>query len=179
MVDAPSKAAETQEKTKKKPKLILMIIIGVGVLLLAGGGFFAYKKFFAHKPAAVEAGAEQGAESETGKESHGGDKKGPSVIGEIFSLDPFVVNLSDPKARRYLKLKIEIELDSPAGKERATKATPKLRDAVIMMLTSLTFEEVMSPEGKFRIRDELLESFTQILKPEKVKNIYFTEFVVQ
>jgi len=179
---AEASKTEDQDQPKKKSKLILLIIVGVGVCLLAGGGFMAYKKFFGHKASSTEAGAEagggHGAEAEA--ERGGGDrKKLPEVIAEVLPMDPFVVNLSDPKAKRYLKLKIEIEIETPAGKERATKATPKLRDAVIMMLTSLTFDEVMSPEGKFRIRDELLERFTQVLKPEKVKNIYFTEFVVQ
>ena len=54
-----------------------------------------------------------------------------------------------------------------------------MRDAVIVMLTSLSFEEVMTPEGKIRIRDELLIRFNQILKPDRIKNIYFTEFLVQ
>ena len=56
---------------------------------------------------------------------------------------------------------------------------PKLRDMVITLLTSLTFEEVMTPEGKVQIRDELLERFNQILRPDRVRNIYFTDFVVQ
>jgi flagellar FliL protein len=37
----------------------------------------------------------------------------------------------------------------------------------------------MTPEGKIRIRDELLERFNQIMRPDRIKNIYFTEFVVQ
>ena len=63
--------------------------------------------------------------------------------------------------------------------DKATKVSPKLRDMVIMMLTSLGFEEVMTPEGKIRVRDELLERFNEIMRPDHIKNIYFTEFVVQ
>jgi flagellar FliL protein len=63
--------------------------------------------------------------------------------------------------------------------EKAKQVAPKLRDMVIMMLTSLSFEEVMTPEGKIRIRDELLERFNQVMRPDRIKNIYFTEFVVQ
>lgn len=156
---------EGQEAPKKKSKLLFFIILGVVILLLGGGGFFAYTKFLAPKPAV---------ETETAEKA-----EPQSPIGEMFALEPFVVNLADPQGKRYLKLKIEIELESPLAVEKATKVAPKLRDMVIMMLTSLSFEEVMTPEGKIRIRDELLERFNQIMRPDRIKNIYFTEFVVQ
>jgi len=157
---------ETQEAPKKKSRLLFFIILGVTLLLLGGGGFFTYKKFLAPQPVAPAEGEATQAEAQT-------------PIGEIFALEPFVVNLADPQGKRYLKLKIEIELESPAAVEKATKVAPKLRDMVIMMLTSLSFEEVMTPEGKIRIRDELLERFNQIMRPDRIKSIYFTEFVVQ
>lgn len=48
-----------------------------------------------------------------------------------------------------------------------------------MLLSSLSFEEIMTPEGKIRIRDELLERFNVVLRPVRVRNVYFTEFVLQ
>ncbi len=166
MVDEKD-SQETEEAPKKKSKMLFFIILGVAILLLGGGGFFAYTKFVSPKPAADQAATEDPA------------KPQPPAIGEILPLEPFVVNLADPKGKRYLKVKIEIELEDPLALEKATKVTPKLRDMVIVMLTSLGFEEVMTPEGKIRIRDELLVRFNQIMRPDRVKNIYFTEFVVQ
>lgn len=162
--DQEAQATEHEGAPQKKSKLLFFIILGAGILLIGGGGFFAYTKFLAPRPAAEENAAVQ---------------KEQQVIGEIFALEPFVVNLADPKGKRYLKVKVELELESPAAVEKATKVAPKLRDMVIMMLTSLSFEEVMTPEGKIRIRDELLERFNQIMRPDRIKNIYFTEFVVQ
>jgi len=169
MADEKEKAAPVAEEAPKKSKLIFFIILGVTILLLGGGGFFAYTKLMAPKPTAVE-------EPKEGEGEKGGPQK---AIGEILPLDPFVVNLADPSGKRYLKVKVELELDSPVAAEKAKQVAPKLRDMVIMMLTSLSFEEVMTPEGKIRIRDELLERFNQIMRPDRIKNIYFTEFVVQ
>ncbi|MGV1099943.1 flagellar basal body-associated FliL family protein [Thiovibrio sp. JS02] len=165
---ADEKDAQAAEQgPKKKSKLFFFIALGVAIMILGGGGFFAYTKFLAPKPAVEEAGKDDPS------------KPPPPVIGEILALEPFVVNLADPKGKRYLKVKIEIELEDPLALDKATKVTPKLRDMVIVMLTSLGFEEVMTPEGKIRVRDELLERFNQIMRPDRVKNIYFTEFVVQ
>ena len=167
MVDEPEAQAteEEQQPPKKKSKALLFIVLGVSILLLGGGGFFAYTKFLAPPPAEEKTDATEQAQKQ--------------VIGEIYAMEPFVVNLADPKGKRYLKIKIELELESPEAVAIAEKVSPKLRDMVIMMLTSLTFEDVMTPEGKIRIRDELFERFNQIMRPERIKNIYFTEFVVQ
>jgi flagellar protein FliL len=161
--DAPA----TEPVPKKKSRMIFFVILGLGILLLGGGGFFVYAKFLAHPPAA---------ETIAGQEPK---KEAAQVIGEMLVMDPFVVNLVDPKGKRYLKVKIELELESKEAVEKAAKATPKLRDMVIMMLTSLGFEEVMTPEGKIQVRDELLVRFNEIMRPDHIKNIYFTEFVVQ
>ncbi|MBU0729184.1 MAG: flagellar basal body-associated FliL family protein [Proteobacteria bacterium] len=169
MVDEPENAAaENEAGAKKTSKVKLLIIAGLGALVLGVGGFFGYKQFLAPPPPVAT--EDDMVVEKTAKNA---------VIGEIVTLQPFTVNLADPRGKRYLKVKIEIELENPEAAERTTKADPKLRDTVIMMLTSLSFEEVMTPEGKTRIRDELLERFSQTLKPDRVKNIYFTEFVVQ
>jgi flagellar FliL protein len=166
MADDDAKGVEGAAEPKKGSKKLLVLILGVVVLLvLAGGGYFAYTKFLAPPPPPITE-AEHAAEP------------GESV-GEIIDLEPFVVNLTDPKGNRYLKMKISLEVESIEVAERVKKVTPKLRDIVIMMLTSLSFEEVMTPEGKLRIRDELLERFSRITRPDKIKNIYFSEFVVQ
>jgi len=161
-----SKVAEGCAEPKKKSKLGLLLVLGT-VFLLSAGGFYAYTAIWAPEP------------------QTGGEKSGvkpeqlTEAVGEMFTLEPFVVNLSDPQGKRYLKLTVSMELESKEAVGKATKLVPKLRDMVIILLTSLTFEEVMTPEGKMQIRDELLARFNQILRPDRVRNIYFTDFVVQ
>jgi flagellar protein FliL len=152
---------------KSRSKLLLVTILGLLIVLLAGGGFFAYTILL----------APQGADHAAGLKAEAEIKQ--RLMGEMYPLEVFVVNLLDPRGKRYLKVQLEMELQSPEAVERAARKTPKLRDTVIMMLTNLTFEDVMSPEGKIRIRDELLQRFNQDMRPDRVTNIYFTEFVVQ
>ncbi|MCJ7603145.1 MAG: flagellar basal body-associated FliL family protein [Desulfobulbaceae bacterium] len=163
MAEEQAKAGEGTEEPKKKSKKILFIILGAAILLLGVGGFFAYTQFLAPKAQQVAVNPADMLET----------------VGEIVTLEPFVVNLADPRGNRYVKIKISLELETLEAADRVQKITPKLRDIVIMMLTSLSFEEVMTPEGKLRIKDELLERFSIETRPYKVKNIYFSEFVVQ
>lgn len=159
-----AEGAEGADQPKKKNKLVLFAIIGIVFALVGGGGFFAYTKFLAPEPAIDQSDVE---------------KEVKEPIGEMFTLEPFVVNLSDPKGKRYLKVTIAIELENAMGLETAEKNKPKLRDMIIMLLTSLSFEEVMTPEGKIRVRDELFERVNLILRPDRANNIYFTDFVIQ
>ena len=170
MAEEEVQAGEGTEEPKKKSKMMLFVILGVALAVLGGGGFFAYTKFLAPPPTLEEETPEVPTDL-------------PDPFGEIVTLEPFVVNLSDPKGKRYLKMKISLEIDTETPTEEITekinRLSPKLRNIVIMMLTSLSFEEVMTPEGKLRIRDELLERFNRVTRPDKIKNIYFSEFVVQ
>ena len=163
---ADEKKPEESEEPKKKSKMMLFIILGI-VLLLAGGGvFFAYTKFMTPPP--------EGNATDKPVETEDFEP-----VGEMITFKEFVVNLSDPKGKRYLKCVISIEVENIEAMERVTRIEPKLRDIVIMLLTSLAFEEVMTPEGKMRIRDELLERFNQAARPVKIVHLYFSNFVVQ
>jgi len=55
-----------------------------------------------------------------------------------------------------------------------------LRDAIIALISSKSADEFLSQEGKMQFKDELLLTINQILKSRGgVKNIYFTELIVQ
>ncbi|MCJ7601649.1 MAG: flagellar basal body-associated FliL family protein [Desulfobulbaceae bacterium] len=103
----------------------------------------------------------------------------PEFSGELLELEPFIVNLADPGTKRYMKLKLAIELDSKELLTKAKQLTPKFRDQVILILTKLSVDDVMTPESKMKLRDELVEKINDIFQPAKISNLYFTELVVQ
>jgi flagellar FliL protein len=152
------------DEPKKKSKMMLFIVLGLALLLAGGGGFFAFTTLIPSPDKTPQ------------QPQEGDDAIG---VGEMVTFGEFVVNLSDPKGKRYLKCKISVEVETIEAVDRLKKIEPKLRDIVIMLLTSLAFEEVMTPEGKIRIRDELLERFNQAARPDRVRNLYFSDFVVQ
>ncbi|MBF0505300.1 MAG: flagellar basal body-associated FliL family protein [Nitrospirae bacterium] len=149
-----------KSKKKRGKGLILIIVVAVAVLLGGGGAFFFLTKSGGDK----------------------GPKKGEATAKEeaaMFSLDPFVVNLSDQGANKFLKVSMQLELSSQAAMESAKTKTPQLRDAVINLLTSKTSDTLMSPEGKLQLKDEINMMANQILGNNTVKNVYLTEFVMQ
>ncbi|GER93976.1 hypothetical protein A45J_1734 [hot springs metagenome] len=94
-----------------------------------------------------------------------------------MQLDPFITNIGSGK--RFLKFSISIELSTPAMAEKAKAKTGMIRDAIIMLITSKTPDDVSSSEGKQQLKDELVTRLNQILGEDSIKNIYFTDFVMQ
>jgi len=102
------------------------------------------------------------------------------VGSNLLPLKTFTVNLSVPG--RYLKVDMELELDDPKKVEMVAKELPRLRDAVIRLLSRKTAEELLTGEGKDTLSDEIIHVSNITLghggKPPVIA-VYFTEFIVQ
>ncbi|SFM47578.1 flagellar basal body-associated FliL family protein [Thermodesulforhabdus norvegica] len=153
---------ETRDEKKKGSKLKLIILV-VLILILGGGGFFAYKKFFA-----------------SSKDEESTPDKAPQLQQVItHQLDTFLVNLADPGGKRYLKLTIDLELDNPKVIEEITQNNYKIRDTILLILSSKEFDDISTVGGKLALKKEIMTKLNSILTTGRVLNIYFTEFLVQ
>lgn len=162
---------EGQEASESEPKKgfpLNIIIIGILAVCLIGGGLYVWKagllsKFTGKK----EAAAEKQKESEK------------TEVGEMYELESFIVNLTGGSGNNYLKIKISLELNNAELKTELEKKLPLFRDAILSLLSSKTYVEVKTLEGKAQIRAEILTTLNQYLKTGKVTNVYFSDFIVQ
>jgi flagellar FliL protein len=161
--EPPLNPAEAPGAAAAKPNKAML---GLGVLNLAGTGFVAFKLMTAH-PAEAVAAAHTPAPSITSE-----------VVGPIHALDPFVVNLDEPGTSRYLKCTIQLEL-LPKTEEVLVKSKELVRDAVLSYLSGLHVKDTLGAEAKDRIRQELLSRITKLLGPDKVRRMFFQDFMVQ
>jgi flagellar FliL protein len=97
----------------------------------------------------------------------------------MYPLEPFVVNISDGADLRYLKVKIELELPGSTNKADMDLAQSRVRDTVLMLLTAKSLADIRSPEGKVKLREEVMAAITKAAPAIKVDQAYFTDFVVQ
>ncbi|MBN1103629.1 MAG: flagellar basal body-associated FliL family protein [Deltaproteobacteria bacterium] len=162
--DRPETAGE--EKATKKGFPLKLVILLVVVLGLAGGGGYAWKAGVLKK---LLGG---------GKPAHAA-KEQKVEIGPIRPMETFIVNLADPMGKRYLKVKMELELDGEGVLPEIEKRLPQMKDTILTTLSSKTFDDVNTLEGKMQLRMELMAMLNQYLKMGKIANIYFTEFIVQ
>ncbi len=157
-------AGEEPPDTKDNPPGRLgkkmMIILGGVILVLGIGGYLGYSFLFQDKAKAEKVQEQKG--------------QGKMVL---FSLDPFLLNLSDPG--RHLKVAVQFELLREEDELKVKERAPKLRDTLILLLSSKTTDAVSSAEGKFQLKDEILLRANQAMDREVFKNVYFTDFVMQ
>ena len=166
---------ELEGAEAKKPIGMIIGII-VGLLVLGGGGYYAYINFFQEKP--VE---EKPAEGEEGKEE--GKEEAPAEedlnLGVMFPMDPFIVNLAGSEGKRFLKVTIFLELSTPEVQVEIKGQIQKVTDSILVLLSSKAFEDVYSVQGKFKLKDEITTRVNRFLVVGHIKDAYFTEFIIQ
>jgi flagellar FliL protein len=177
-------AAEAPAEGGSKKKMFIIIGAAVLVLVIGGVAFMMMGKGDKKKegadahgaPAAAEGG--HGAAPPAAGGGHGG-AAGAAGATAVFSLEPFIVNIYDGQDLRYLKVKIELQMASPAVKTELDGQLAAIRDSILVVLTTKTLQEVQDVQGKNQLREEILSSIGKIVAQGKVSKVYFTDFVVQ
>jgi flagellar protein FliL len=91
-------------------------------------------------------------------------------------LDPFVVNLDDADGRSYLRVGIDLGVRGDAAVSPPTAA---LRDTIIGVLSRAKPEDLLSAEGKAKLKADLMASLQDRAPQLGVQEVYFTDFLVQ
>ncbi|MGB9697779.1 MAG: flagellar basal body-associated FliL family protein [Thermodesulfobacteriota bacterium] len=99
--------------------------------------------------------------------------------GFLYKMDPLIVNLADAETLHYLKIKIDLESMEEKPNEEFEKRLPQIRDNILLLLSTKERKVLMDAEGKNKLRAEIREKVNQLLKNFKIKDIYFTEFLIQ
>ena len=56
---------------------------------------------------------------------------------------------------------------------------PQIKDAILLLLSTKTFEDIKVSQGKLMLKEELVARLNSFLSTGMIVNIYFTSFVVQ
>ncbi|MBF0460991.1 MAG: flagellar basal body-associated FliL family protein [Magnetococcales bacterium] len=169
--------AEESEKEAKEAggggsKLLKILIPVVALLLGAGGGYMAGHGSAEKQVEEAKALQPEPKAGDVAKDTN-------AMVGDMYKLEPFVVNLNEPKGSRYLKATIQLEMSTPDLKSELDRRSAQLQDVILALLTSKTFQELQALEGKFRLREELLSRINALLVNGTIARVYFTEFVIQ
>lgn len=162
-----AEGAEGEEQPKPKSRKKLLLIGPLILIVLGGGGFFAYQKFV-RKVWAKSATAQA--------------QKTVEAVETVWQLEPFTVNLADPGGLRYLRIQISLGLDKELeskGKEGDPVLVSRVRDAILQTLSTKKSDDLLTPEGKQRLREEIEKVTSTIVPKAHVTGVFFTDFMVQ
>jgi len=170
---------EDAPKKDKKKKLILIIVIGVvAVLLIIAIVVFAFVISGSDEEKNVE-----GSAATSSKQLQQGAGSGRKIdmanVGPMYEMKDFTVNLLNEGGRRYLRTKIDIEMNSENLMSELDRKNAIIRDTIIQVLSSKQIEEIATIDGKERLKDEIVKALNRLLIDGQIKNVYFTNFVIQ
>ncbi|MGQ9473671.1 MAG: flagellar basal body-associated FliL family protein [Candidatus Caldatribacteriaceae bacterium] len=152
-------AAETKKGFSLKKLLLVVVLAMVGFM---GFQYLRQSGFLPGKST---------------EESQKKEKSREEII-YIFG-DNFLVNLLDPDNPRYLKLVLGLSLSNKKVEAEIKKKNVELRDAIIMIASVQTFEELTKEEGKERLKELIRTRMNGILTTGTVEKVYFIDFVIQ
>lgn len=164
--ETPADNAAAKPAAKGKGKLFA--ILGVLVLVLVGGGGAAF--WLMRTPAEA-------------KEAEKPQEKAVDLTkAGIVKFEPFIVNLADPGAKRFLRVSVAIivaEAEAAKHIEESEVLRMQLRSQILDLLTTQTSDHVVTAEGKTELKTAILEKAHETLAPAEVHDVIFSDFVVQ
>lgn len=197
--DAPEEKPQPPKKKRSGFKIVMLLL---GFLLVFGGGggagyWWLYLRPDApglesvlnmfkstdEKPAPVEekqnpekSQSTQVAEKPKAK---GSSSTAPKAVQKPVSLPQVTVNLADPPGNRYLKLSMDVEFNTPDASKTIETESARVRDAIILLLSSKKAKDLTTPEGKVILKNEIAGRLNQVLGSSQVVRVFFTDFVIQ
>lgn len=160
--EAQSEEQPKDDSPKKSSRRILLIAGLAVVVLAAAGGFLFLRRAKAATPAPKPA------------------EEAPVEIKTILHLETFTVNMNDPEQKTYLRIGIDLGLASAAkGEAKGPSPAALVRDTILSILMVAKPDEVTTAEGKNQLKQRLLDALQQRAPELEVREVYFTEFLIQ
>lgn len=107
----------------------------------------------------------------------------PPAAPIFLGLDAFTVTLQNSNIERMLHMKLTLRMDDDASRERIERYMPEVRSRVLMVLSNQSPDAIITPKGKTDLADSIRTALITPFKPlnegQSVRDVLFTEFVVQ
>ncbi|MBC7372346.1 MAG: flagellar basal body-associated FliL family protein [Bdellovibrionaceae bacterium] len=152
--------------------ILTAIFAVLNLAILGGGAYLVYSSTIGwHSPEITEAMLEKEMASESDDTRY---------APYIFTMDKFTVNLGgEPK--RTIRLEVSLQMLGKEGYEEimTPDSRARTRDKIVRVLNDKTFSELESIQGKLFLKDAIAMEVNSVLKEGVVKDVFFSELVVQ
>lgn len=178
---------QKQEQPKKRSKLKIIILLII-LLLLITGGIVCYwwlnlrvPEKISEESQTVQTEAVQTQDAKTSPkagETKTAETASSKTVLNLVSIPTVTINLADKDTIRYLKVGFDVELSTKDSAQALEEQKARIRDSIIILLSSKTYADIASTEGKLKVKNEIATRLNQILGVPRVVQIYFNEFVI-
>jgi flagellar FliL protein len=170
--ETPESADGEEGAAPKKGKKKLLFII-IGVLALAGIGAGVMLS------GALGGGEKEKAKVEKTEEELAAEAAAAKPV--YYELPEFLVNLSAGNQNRisFLKMSVTLELRNQAAVAELEANKPRVMDAFNTYLREMRPSDLAGSAGIYRLREELMTRLNGTIEEGLVKDILFSEILIQ
>lgn len=173
-----SDGAEVAQKAPA-PKLIY-IVLALNLVVLVALAVFVWMNLSKSQDQVSLADIEASKTATGDAPVQGGPEGAEAAAGESkFIPESFTVNLADSSGAHFAKVDVEIEVDDDRVREEVTRLKPRIRDFIVVILSSKTYDQIASVDGRDFLREEIRNKINGYLTKGQIKNVYFTQFIIQ
>lgn len=154
---------------KKKSPGKLIAIAAAALVAVAGAGGAAWY-FLAHRGGGEDAVAQAS----------------NTALKPVFAtLEPFTVNLLDDRGERFAQVGLTLEVKDSSVDALIKDRLPAVRNQILLLISSKRIEELLTPEGKAQLAQEVRAAAGRALVGEAkgaenpVRAVLFSQFLVQ
>ncbi len=188
---------EAEESVKKKSdghsaegaaggpsQKFIVMVMAINVVVLATVAILVWMNLSKRQTEVTLKDVKEATESASGEHGGGGGEHGgggeASDAGEAkFIKESFTVNLADSAGSRFAKVDVEIEVADDFVREEISRLRPRIRDFIVVVLSSKTYDQIASVDGRDFLREEIRNKINGYLTKGQIKNVYFTQFIIQ
>jgi len=94
-----------------------------------------------------------------------------------YDMGEFSTNLGS--TRSYFKGSIIIETTDQNLSTKLKEKNSELRDSIISTLIGKKADEILDPNGQLVLKNEIIQTVSDIANSDKITNIYFIDYIIQ
>lgn len=167
-----AEAQQTPAKPKNTAMLFQIVFAVLNLAVMGAGGYMVYASTMGWESPKI---TEEDADRELASVSDETD-----LAPLVYTMDKFTVNLGgEPK--RTIRLEINLQMLGKEGFEEVMEPEnrAKARDRIVRLLNEKPFSDLDSIQGKLFLKDKIAGEVNGILRRGVVKDVFFSDFVVQ
>ena len=167
-----SSTSEEGQQSNSSQKLVSLVLV-LNIIVLGVIAAFVWMNLSKSKQAVSLADVEA---AKNATEAEGAEDE---IVESKFVKESFTVNLADSSGSHFAKVDVEIEVADDFVREELVRLKPRIRDFIVVVLSSKTYDQIASVDGRDFLREEIRNKINGYLTKGQVKNVYFTQFIIQ
>jgi len=166
---------DVQEESSKKKAIIIIVISFVLLISLALGGWIFFFKGSAKDSQDIQ---HEIVTPDKNKEKLA--REDEVVFEDIVELESFErIELKPGSTMSLISMNLSLELTDHRYRKQVYSMEERIREIITGQVEEMTWLDLRSPEGKIMLKYDLLKRINSIFPKPTIRNIYFTNFIIQ